>query len=263
MILSTCTHLPWDSNFWGFPIARLNTETLHPNLLQEATGWCTKNQIKCLYYQCDGHDPETLQLASDAGFKFVDMRVDLEITLSENRVLKSKSKQVRSCTAEDCPTVQEIAKYSHTDTRFFKDGNFDRDRASELYSRWIEKDFRENLVLISINGHEAQGVSGYVTCLVEPSGNGRIGLIGISEPYRGKGIGRELLNSALDWFFKQDVRHVKVATQGTNITALRLYERAGFTTSDVKIWYHKWFPIIPDIITTDLIDINPKSLIIF
>jgi hypothetical protein len=32
-----------------------------------------------------------------------------------------------------------------------------------------------------------------------------------------------------------------VATQARNIAAQRLYQRAGFLTSSVRVWYHRWF----------------------
>jgi ribosomal protein S18 acetylase RimI-like enzyme len=33
---------------------------------------------------------------------------------------------------------------------------------------------------------------------------------------------------------------VEVVTQGRNVRAIRFYQRAGFTVSDVGLWYHWW-----------------------
>ena len=37
-------------------------------------------------------------------------------------------------------------------------------------------------------------------------------------------------------------KKIRVVTQGTNVAALKLYEKAGFRVCDVKIWFHRWFP---------------------
>jgi hypothetical protein len=34
---------------------------------------------------------------------------------------------------------------------------------------------------------------------------------------------------------------VNVVTQGRNSKAQRLYERCGFLTRSVQLWYHRWF----------------------
>jgi len=33
-----------------------------------------------------------------------------------------------------------------------------------------------------------------------------------------------------------------VVTQGRNLAAQRLYQRNGFVTASLQLWYHRWFP---------------------
>jgi ribosomal protein S18 acetylase RimI-like enzyme len=33
---------------------------------------------------------------------------------------------------------------------------------------------------------------------------------------------------------------VSVVTQGRNVAAQRLYQRAGFVTASTQLWYHRW-----------------------
>ena len=51
-----------------------------------------------------------------------------------------------------------------------------------------------------------------------------------------------LLNAAMSAAAKLGAKKIRVATQGTNVAALKLYEKAGFRVCDVKIWFHRWFP---------------------
>ena len=71
---------------------------------------------------------------------------------------------------------------------------------------------------------------------------GQIGLVGVSAEARGRGVGHALVNHALDWFTRNDVEAVAVVTQGGNVAAQRLYQRCGFLTESVQLWYHKWMP---------------------
>ena len=84
---------------------------------------------------------------------------------------------------------------------------------------------------------------GYVTCELEPGGRqGKIGLLGLAADQRGRGLAQALAGRALGWFFTAGCEQVSVVTQGRNLAAQRLYQRTGFLTQKVQLWYHKWAP---------------------
>ena len=83
-------------------------------------------------------------------------------------------------------------------------------------------------------------LNGFITCIKEGS-YGKIGLLGIDPTSQRKGIGSSLVNAALHWFECEGISTVEVVTQGSNIAAQRLYQQAGFRTSQVQLWFHKWF----------------------
>jgi ribosomal protein S18 acetylase RimI-like enzyme len=43
------------------------------------------------------------------------------------------------------------------------------------------------------------------------------------------------------YFGKRRIAKVNVVTQGRNVRAQRLYQKSGFATDSVMLWYHKWF----------------------
>ena len=235
-------NLDWDSDFWGFPVGKLEGSLLRESEAENVWDWCLTNEIRCLYFSADGSDAETLQRAYKAGFQFVDVRVDLEYdaaiviesSLSENSL-------VRSVTDADLKSLKAIARSAHQDTRFFKDLNFDRAKCAILYEKWIERDFEFGQVLgfFPDNGDVA---GGYVT-LAKEGESARIGLIAVAESLRGRGGGRILLDAAMSAAAQLGAKKIRVATQGTNVAALKLYEKAGFRVCDVKIWFHRWFPV--------------------
>jgi len=242
LVEPNCRILAWDSDFWGFPVGRLDCSLLREGMERCVLDWCRGEKIRCLYFAADGSDAETLQRAHRAGYQFVDVRVDLEYDYPEVIVAANLSSLVCPVEKADLKTLKAIARSAHHDTRFFKDLNFDRSKCAELYEKWIERDFESGHVLgfFPTNRSEA---GGYVNLSNENREIARIGLIAVEESQRGRGCGRMLLNAAMVLAADQGAKKIRVATQGTNVAALKLYEKAGFRVCDVKIWFHRWFSV--------------------
>lgn len=237
-----CRILPWDSDFWSFPIGKLEGSLLQETEAENVLDWCQANEIRCLYFAANGSNAETLQRAHGAGFQFVDVRVDLECDAScgiESSL--SENSPVRPVTEADLESLKTISRSAHQDTRFFKDLNFERSKCAKLYEKWIERDFESGQVLGFFPANPAL-VGGYVT-LAKENVDARIGLIALAESLRGRGGGRILLDAAMLAAAESGAKKIRVATQGTNVAALKLYEKAGFRVCDVKIWFHRWFPV--------------------
>jgi ribosomal protein S18 acetylase RimI-like enzyme len=83
--------------------------------------------------------------------------------------------------------------------------------------------------------------TGYVTCHLDRASNqGSIGLIAVSGQTREKGLGRELVLTALGWCCRHGSSEVSVVTQGANVAAQRLFQRCGFRTYSMGLWFHRW-----------------------
>lgn len=62
---------------------------------------------------------------------------------------------------------------------------------------------------------------------------GRLGM-GLLPAYRGQGLGRRLLRETFDRAFAKGLRRIELEVFGSNLAALRLYERAGFVIEGRK-----------------------------
>jgi GNAT superfamily N-acetyltransferase len=56
----------------------------------------------------------------------------------------------------------------------------------------------------------------------------------VAETARGQSLGQKLVTPALGWFWAEGM------TQGRNIRGQPLYQRAGFLTQSMGLWYHWW-----------------------
>ena len=229
--------LDWDSAFFGFRIARLLNDRLTDERAGDVIVWCQREEIRCLYFLAASEDSQTVISAEKHGFRFVDVRLTLDLDLE--RVSPSHSASVRPYQPADLPTLRQIAAVSHRDSRFYFDPGFSRERCDAFYQTWIERSCQgySQRVLVAESDSEP---AGYITCHLNADGAGSIGLIAVGPGAQGKGLGRSLVNSALSWFSERYVRSVSVVTQGRNIGGQRLYQSCGFRTSAFQFWYHWW-----------------------
>ena len=208
--------------------------------------WCECNRIDCLYFLADATDPITVSLAEKNGFHLVDVRITLERQLRDIPPERPIPGVIRLGTALDGPALHTIASHSHRDSRFYSDPNFPRSRCDALYQTWIEKSlngYAEAVLVAELDGETV----GYVSCHLGSTAAGQIGLFAVGPNARRRGLGQDLLRESLRWFASKGALQVNVVTQGRNVSAQRTYQRCGFETQALKLWYHRWFPRDGDI----------------
>lgn len=230
--------LDWDSSHFDLRIARIAPTELDRDLLKHAAKWADSEAIDCIYLLLNSGDSEAIRIAGESGWRMVDMRVTLGTEAHEDSFANAS---LRVATMNDIPYLAQLARRSHADSRFYADGRFPVEACDELYAKWIErsvldKDFAGAVfVPQAVDGSAA----GYITCAIK-DGVGDIGLIAVDESLRRQGIGRNLLAKSLRWFADQGATRVRVVTQGSNIPALRMYERAAFNIESIQLWFHWW-----------------------
>jgi ribosomal protein S18 acetylase RimI-like enzyme len=215
--------LDWDSAFFGMGVGRLHAAALTPEVALESRQWCRENQASCLYFL----GPETVE--PPPGFRLVDERVTLAWDVHP---LTDPTPAVRPFLDADLPLLEEIARQSHQDSRFYADPAFDRASCDELYATWIRRScqgWADSVLVVLCDGLP----SGYITCL-----DYAIGLVAVAKHAQGRGLGRQLVNAAQAHFQLGGATCVTVVTQGRNRAARGLYERCGFRVADAQHWYH-------------------------
>jgi dTDP-4-amino-4,6-dideoxy-D-galactose acyltransferase len=237
-----CEFLEWDSEFFGLQIARLHGFQLRPEEIAAIDRWCVAERIDCLYFLADCGCPETIATVERNGFGCKDVRVTYEwksaLRARGVRPRIGGDVTVRERQGSDIEALAAIARSVHTATRFFFDSRFDPNRAAVLYETWIRQACERDHVFVGV----AQGdPAGYLTCQITEAGAGCIGLSAVATRYHGQGIGRAMMEAALEWFAGRGISDIRVVTQGRNVAAHRFYQSAGFLTRSVESWFHKWY----------------------
>jgi dTDP-4-amino-4,6-dideoxy-D-galactose acyltransferase len=233
------TILDWDSAHFGVRIARLEAEPLVAADAHLVVEWCNQNSVDCLYYLSSFSDSETASQAARIGLRPVDVRVTLArelAALARDPAPLDGGLALRRAEAGDLSALEALAADSHGDTRFWFDRRFARDRVEELYRTWIRRAVAEDAVFVVAR----ESALGYLSCRVLDGGEGEIGLVALAPSVRGQGAGAALIAAGLRWLDERGASGVRVVTQGRNLRAQRLYQRAGFVTRAVELWYHRW-----------------------
>jgi ribosomal protein S18 acetylase RimI-like enzyme len=242
--------LQWDSDFFGARVARVTSNRLTAESLAELRRWCGAERVEWLYFLADSDDRDTVVLAESAGFRFVDVRIELDLALASARRREPALRdgvRIRTATADDVAALRPIAAEVHTDSRYFFDPGVPRERARALYETWIERsissDFADVVLVAELDG----GAAGYITGRLDADASASIGLIGVGEQARGHGLGTALLDAWMVWATSHGAQRATVVTQGRNVVAQRLYQGVGFRTRAVFLWYHFWPAVRRDI----------------
>jgi GNAT superfamily N-acetyltransferase len=235
-----CQYLAWDSQFFGLPTGRVLADVLRSGDVARIDHWCAARGVKWLYFLASGDDAVTARCAEDGGFRQVDVRVTFGRTLGPGETLATDG-AVGPLQPSDVDALKRIARGSYTASRFYYDGRIPRAKCDELFEVWTASTCQRDPSGVLV-ARAAGRPLGYVTCAADANSNwGSIGLIGVEEGARGKGVGRALVEAALAWAAARGLAGMTVVTQGRNVPAQRLYQRCGFVTRSHQLYYHKWY----------------------
>ena len=76
-----CVFLQWDTDFFGFKVARVNGHNLDVEKIKDIYRWCEDYEIECLYFLAGSDDPKTIRCAEDHNFRLVEVRVNMDSSL--------------------------------------------------------------------------------------------------------------------------------------------------------------------------------------
>jgi dTDP-4-amino-4,6-dideoxy-D-galactose acyltransferase len=231
--------LAWDSDHFGFAIGRLLSPTFSEVDLTKALHSADTEGIRCLYWLSDPDAAQTA-LGERAGFKKVDVRVQLGADLRSEPRRVDAVPGIREAVESDLVPLKALASRSHRNTRFYTDRSFERTAADTLYAAWIERSFSDATQTVYVSGPPGEP-GGYIAFGVTEEGDGVIGLVAVAPSQRGAGIGSALVSAAMRRLAARGIQRLDVVTQGDNHAAQNLYYGLGFKERNRSIWLHRWF----------------------
>lgn len=210
--------LPFDTEHFGIRIFQLDVERVMPEI-----DW---SEAELIYVNSTQH--------LDFKARSMGVKIDLRYDCQEDLGLVNQLEQIRPL-QQSTEKLNQLALLAGQHSRFRKDKNL-RHGFESLYKLWVLK---------SISGNFGGGVYGYYQgeelvafyTLNENEDSCRIGLIAVDKKLQGKGIGRKLLDDAIQRAFRA-MKPLFVATQASNVQAMQAYQKRGFKIYKQTHIYH-------------------------
>ncbi|MEJ5992152.1 GNAT family N-acetyltransferase [Ramlibacter sp. PS3R-8] len=234
--------LAWDSGFLGVPVSRIVADGASRGELAAAVARLQEEGTHLAYLFTDSPLP-----AEDAGALhalLVDRKVTYRIeagALPTRHPLPAVRPYEAGMPQAD---LERLAVQSGKYSRFHVDPRFPDPKFVELYLLWLRKSLTREIADEVLVATEGGAPCGLVT-MAQSGGCGKIGLVAVDEAYRGRGLGRQLVEAAKGWFAARGVAFADVVTQQDNVAACGLYETCGFRVHQVQFVYHLWLATPP------------------
>lgn len=231
------THLPWDSEFWGEPAARVQLEERHPaaiDVVRDAIGRA-QSSYDFVQILVPAAQIAHAQTALRAGFLLVDLRCEVVLARVADSTGPPPDPAIR--TATDVASIAELAAICHGNSRFGADPGLDPARTAEFYRQWIRRDASLHGWTLAASERHGQ-VVGYISYGPSPNGDGTIGLVGVAPSARGAGLGPRLVAHAIGALFAAGCPRLTVITQGGSAAAMTMYQASGFNVARLGFWLH-------------------------
>ena len=237
--------LDFDTDLFGFKIGKLTTRQLSCEKAKQVVEHCRADGIKCLYAELDIDDYVTLDAAGQNGFVMTDVRVVLEKNISDlngdkRSIVEGYCIDKQTGNADE-QALEQLAKEMSRVSRFAFDKKMPENASDKLYVIWVKNSVAkaqadEVYVARELKTKKPVGI---ITCK-KKSQHGEIVLLGVNKEHTRKGIASVMLNQACCYFKDSGLNKVTVATQGKNLSALRLYQKNGFFVCEISAVFHLW-----------------------
>ncbi len=229
--------LQWDSEFFGFKVAKLG-DSFCAERLQDTILEMRAKSVKVAYCFVPPDDLIRKEALKKAGGMLVDQKVKY--------CVETTSRFETSCAnvfifGESKPTqaMIEIALQTSELSRFRIDENFGNNACNRLYRQWItnavEGKFDDEVFVFKLNDE----ILGLVTLKLSTNA-AKVGLLGVAKNVRGKKVGEALLKTAVCFAKQNKIETLEASTQEANIAACKFYEKNGLNPSERVNIYHLW-----------------------
>ncbi len=219
--------LPWDSEFFGQPIARAD---LASTQFDDAVAGAHSSGASCLYLFVPGDQVGLVESCVRRGARLVDLRVELDRALDPDAT--AVGPPVRAARVDELGDLERSAEDLAHVSRFSADARFAPERVRDMYRTWLRWCSAEGVVVVP----PETGPSGFVGARVVDDET-HVDLVYVAPHARGRGLAAALVDGALHI---AGAPRASVVTQCGNVAAQRLYQNLGFKTRSVQAVLHLW-----------------------
>ncbi|REH45771.1 ribosomal protein S18 acetylase RimI-like enzyme [Tenacibaculum gallaicum] len=220
--MNTISKLEFDTDIFGYPVGKIFLEDGGLN------SFSIPDEYKLIY----------VFSKKELSLDLMD-RKEVYSRKTEKHNEDPKVKSIRDVSYEK-KSLRKLAFQSGKLSRFKLDPNFQKKEFEKLYSIWFEKSISFSITWEVLLFFEDNELGGFVTLGEKNKETAIIGLIAVNDLFRGRGIGRILVEQAISFSYKKGYTDIEVSTQGENLAAVNLYKKTKFILKERTYIYHLW-----------------------
>ena len=238
----------WDSQFFGFPIGKIELPENYDQEMLEATLQEAHSKYRLLFLSVLGEGPDSLSLL---GSKYPCYVRKLSFKKEVPKNVEMFGSYIQAYTSTFCSSsLERLAVQSGTMTQFRQDPELSP-HFERLFLTWINFAVTKELADSIWTWYEQGQHLGLATvrCAkrVDPGTGhvereGRIGMLSVDSQHRRRGIGSRLLTACEFWCSSLDIPVSAIITQKENEPAIALCKQYGFQQENETSVYHYWSP---------------------
>lgn len=218
----------WESDFFNRPIYELSS-------IVGVSDWPENSLIAV---NINSADNLSLNFANKHDFDFCEGNIVFEKTIERDNTREQLTCFSAYLADEgSVDALKSLVSGLYINSRF-KEPWFTEAERDCFYKKWVEKaalgEFDDCCLILKIDNL----ISGFVTIRIRNK-EATIGLIGVTKAYRGKGIAKDLLYLVEGYCRSHGAYKIMVGTQASNVSAVNLYCKSGFSMSNISYWFYK------------------------
>ncbi|MDR1053939.1 MAG: GNAT family N-acetyltransferase [Planctomycetaceae bacterium] len=238
----------WESEFFAFPIGRLELPADYSPEKLEETLTLNRNQFRLICIALDQNGPNSIP-TNNAECLCCDRRLRLTKPVPDN--VKNLDTHVRAYTSTFCSKwLEQLAVQSGQLSRFKRDPELSQ-HFERLFLTWINYSVSGEFADSIWTWREGNRHVGLVTirCIrrqINKQGNtqrdGSIELLAVDKQFRQQGIGTHLFEACDFWCSSLAMKNITLNTQLENKQTIKLCEKIGYKKTGESTIYHYWNP---------------------
>jgi len=233
----------WDSDIFNKKVGALNLETI-----------LTSGEINSLQKEVTKFDLVVIKdLTKNFGNseiisnKLNGYIVDLNVQFSKNVSINSQEStenvdREKTLSSKEKLKVIEIASKAFEYSRFYNDGNIEKETADKIFEKWVKNSFDNDTKRFILYKSDEEVLGFLLLNINDFHEEITIELIAVDNNVVAKGIGKTLMNKFESSFSskKYEKYLFRVGTQINNITAMNFYIKNNYKMSRESRTYHIW-----------------------